>query len=571
MKLKITTITNLEFGKMVQAASQKLNQRAEFINSLNVFPVPDGDTGTNMSLSMASGAKYEREETSTQVGDLASALAKGLLMGARGNSGVILSQIFRGFSKNVAGKATLDANDLAEAFAAGAQTAYKAVMKPTEGTILTVIREAAGAGKKAAKSTDDICEVMVKVVEAAEAALKSTPDLLPVLKQVGVVDSGGQGLTFVLEAFSDALSGKVDESKDYVPADAEMDSMIDAAHHQSVQGKLDPNDIKYGYCTEIMVRIGDGKLVDHEFDYDTFYDYLAKLGDSLLVINDDEIVKVHVHTEHPGDVMTWGQRFGALIKVKVDNMRLQQETIMEHDQEETSAENKVAAAESAQPQIDMHGYAIISVSSGDGIAKLFTGLGVTHIIAGGQTMNPSTADIVKAVNDSGAKQALVLPNNKNIFLAAEQAAEVADVPVKIVHSKTISQGMTAMLAFNPEADLEDNQAEMEDTLDTVISGQVTHAVRDTTIDGLEIKKADYMGLVDGKIVITNPDRETATLDMVKAMLDEDSELVTIIYGADATKADADKLAKAVQALDSELEIEIHEGDQPVYPFLISVE
>ncbi|WP_338210913.1 DAK2 domain-containing protein [Lactiplantibacillus paraxiangfangensis] len=569
--MKITTITNLEFGKMVQAASQKLNQRAEFINSLNVFPVPDGDTGTNMSLSMASGAKYEREETSTQVGDLASALAKGLLMGARGNSGVILSQIFRGFSKNVAGKATLDANDLAEAFAAGAQTAYKAVMKPTEGTILTVIREAAGAGKKAAKSTDDICEVMVKVVEAAEAALKSTPDLLPVLKQVGVVDSGGQGLTFVLEAFSDALSGKVDESKDYVPADAEMDSMIDAAHHQSVQGKLDPNDIKYGYCTEIMVRIGDGKLVDHEFDYDTFYDYLAKLGDSLLVINDDEIVKVHVHTEHPGDVMTWGQRFGALIKVKVDNMRLQQETIMEHDQEETSAENKVAAAESAQPQIDMHGYAIISVSSGDGIAKLFTGLGVTHIIAGGQTMNPSTADIVKAVNDSGAKQALVLPNNKNIFLAAEQAAEVADVPVKIVHSKTISQGMTAMLAFNPEADLEDNQAEMEDTLDTVISGQVTHAVRDTTIDGLEIKKADYMGLVDGKIVITNPDRETATLDMVKAMLDEDSELVTIIYGADATKADADKLAKAVQALDSELEIEIHEGDQPVYPFLISVE
>ena len=571
MKLKITTITNLEFGKMVQAASQKLNQRAEFINSLNVFPVPDGDTGTNMSLSMASGAKYEREETSTQVGDLASALAKGLLMGARGNSGVILSQIFRGFSKNVAGKATLDANDLAEAFAAGAQTAYKAVMKPTEGTILTVIREAAGAGKKAAKSTDDICEVMTKVVEAAEAALKSTPDLLPVLKQVGVVDSGGQGLTFVLEAFSDALSGKVDESKDYVPADAEMDSMIDAAHHQSVQGKLDPNDIKYGYCTEIMVRIGDGKLVDHKFDYDTFYDYLAKLGDSLLVINDDEIVKVHVHTEHPGDVMTWGQRFGALIKVKVDNMRLQQETIMEHDQEETSAENKVAAAESAQPQIDMHGYAIISVSSGDGIAKLFTGLGVTHIIAGGQTMNPSTADIVKAVNDSGAKQALVLPNNKNIFLAAEQAAEVADVPVKIVHSKTISQGMTAMLAFNPEADLEDNQAEMEDTLDTVISGQVTHAVRDTTIDGLEIKKADYMGLVDGKIVITNPDRETATLDMVKAMLDEDSELVTIIYGADATKADADKLAKAVQALDSELEIEIHEGDQPVYPFLISVE
>lgn len=570
MKLKITTITNLEFGKMVQAASQKLNQRAEFINSLNVFPVPDGDTGTNMSLSMASGAKYEREETSTKVGELASALAKGLLMGARGNSGVILSQIFRGFSKAVADKESLTANDLAAALAAGAQTAYKAVMKPTEGTILTVIRKAAGAGKEAVKTTDDICEVMDAVVTAAEAALKSTPDLLPVLKQVGVVDSGGQGLTFVLEAFSDSLSGKVDESQDYVPDDAEMDSMIDAAHHQSVQGQLDPNDIKYGYCTEIMVRIGDGKLVDHKFDYDTFYEYLAKLGDSLLVINDDEIVKVHVHTEHPGDVMTWGQRFGALIKVKVDNMRLQQETIMEHDKEDEAQ----AAAEPAlpsQPQVDMHGYAIISVSSGDGIGKLFKGLGVTDIIAGGQTMNPSTADIVKAVNDSGAQQALVLPNNKNIFLAAEQAAEVADVPVKIIHSQTISQGMTAMLAFNAEADLDDNQAAMEETLSTVVSGQVTHAVRDTTIDGLEIKKDDYMGLVDGKIVITNPDRDTAALDMVKAMLDEDSELVTIIYGKDATKTDADHLAAKVQELDDELEIEIHEGDQPVYPFLVSVE
>ncbi|WP_434434097.1 DAK2 domain-containing protein [Lactiplantibacillus paraplantarum] len=568
--MKITTITNLEFGKMVQAASQKLNQRAEFINSLNVFPVPDGDTGTNMSLSMASGAKYEREETSTNVGDLASALAKGLLMGARGNSGVILSQIFRGFSKAVADKDVLTANDLAAALAAGAQTAYKAVMKPTEGTILTVIRKAAGAGKEAVKTTDDICEVMDAVVVAAEAALKSTPDLLPVLKQVGVVDSGGQGLTFVLEAFSDSLSGKVDESQDYVPDDAEMDSMIDAAHHQSVQGQLDPNDIKYGYCTEIMVRIGDGKLVDHKFDYETFYNYLAQLGDSLLVINDDEIVKVHVHTEHPGDVMTWGQRFGALIKVKVDNMRLQQETIMEHDQE-SEAQAAVEPTLPSQPQVDMHGYAIISVSSGEGIGKLFKGLGVTDIIAGGQTMNPSTADIVKAVNDSGAKQALVLPNNKNIFLAAEQAAEVADVPVKIIHSQTISQGMTAMLAFNAEAGLDDNQAAMEETLSTVVSGQVTHAVRDTTIDGLKIKKDDYMGLVDGKIVITNPDRDTATLDMVKAMLDEDSELVTIIYGKDATQADADHLAAKVQELDDELEIEIHEGDQPVYPFLVSVE
>lgn len=565
--MKVTEITNLEFGKMVQAASQKLNQNADFINSLNVFPVPDGDTGTNMSLSLASGAKYERDADGTAVGVLATALAKGLLMGARGNSGVILSQIFRGFSKKLADKQTLTAQDLADGFAAGAETAYKAVMKPTEGTILTVVREGAQAGLNTAKSSDDVLAVMDAVYEAAKAALATTPDLLPVLKQVGVVDSGGQGLTFVLEAFNDSLNGRVAEDGEYKPDDAEMDEMIDAAHHQSVQGKLDPNSIKYGYCTEIMVRIGRGKQVDHDFDYDEFYEYLADLGDSLLVVNDDEIVKVHVHTEHPGKVIAWGQEFGDLAKVKVDNMRMQQETIIEHD-EEAAADAGVATATADEAPADT---AIIAIAAGDGLATLFKSLGVTHVVNGGQTMNPSTQDIVDAINQSQAKRAIVLPNNKNIFLAAEQAAKVADIPSVIVHSKTVSQGMTAMLGYNPDAELEDNQASMEENLSAVKSGQVTHAIRDTQLDGFDIKEGNFMGIVDGTIKVTDADLLQTAVATVKAMLDDDSEIITIIYGADTTADVAEQLQQAVEALDDDLETEVHEGDQPVYPFLISVE
>lgn len=552
---------------MVQAASQKLNQNADFINSLNVFPVPDGDTGTNMSLSLASGAKYERDADGTAVGVLATALAKGLLMGARGNSGVILSQIFRGFSKKLADKQTLTAQDLADGFAAGAETAYKAVMKPTEGTILTVVREGAQAGLNTAKSSDDVLAVMDAIYEAAKTALATTPDLLPVLKQVGVVDSGGQGLTFVLEAFNDSLNGRVAEDGEYKPDDAEMDEMIDAAHHQSVQGKLDPNSIKYGYCTEIMVRIGRGKQVDHDFDYDEFYKYLADLGDSLLVVNDDEIVKVHVHTEHPGKVIAWGQKFGDLAKVKVDNMRMQQETIMEHD-EEAAADAGVATATADEAPADT---AIIAIAAGDGLATLFKSLGVTHVVNGGQTMNPSTQDIVDAINQSQAKRAIVLPNNKNIFLAAEQAAKVADIPSVIVHSKTVSQGMTAMLGYNPDAELEDNQASMEENLSAVKSGQVTHAIRDTQLDGFDIKEGNFMGIVDGTIKVTDADLLQTAVATVKAMLDDDSEIITIIYGADTTADVAEQLQQAVESLDDDLETEVHEGDQPVYPFLISVE
>ncbi len=524
MLLQTKKITNREFAKMVEAASAFLDQNAEFINSLNVFPVPDGDTGTNMSLSLDSGLKYLNDETSTSVGALATALANGLLMGARGNSGVILSQIFRGFSKSTEGKDELSATDLADAFAAGAETAYKAVMKPTEGTVLTVVREAAKAARKTAARDDNIVAVMDATYEAASDALKTTPDLLPVLKQVGVVDSGGQGLTFVLQAFDDVLNDReIKVSATHKPNTNEMDEMIDAEHHRSVQGNIDPNSIVYGYCTEIMVRIGKGKQVDHPFDYDEFYQYLANLGDSLLVVSDDEIVKVHVHTEHPGKVLAWGQEFGDLAKVKVDNMRLQQETIMEKDEA-----NDDAAAETAPKEAPET--AIITIAAGDGMKTLFKSLGATTVISGGQTMNPSTQDIVDAINQSGAKQAIVLPNNSNIFMAADQAVEAADVPTVIVHSKSISQGMTAMLGFEPDHTNEENQKAMEENLTTVTGGEVTHAVRDSHVDGFDIKKNDFMGLIDGKIAVVGKTLQETAKQMVAKMLDEDSEIVTIIYG-----------------------------------------
>ena len=569
--MAVTEITNLEFGKMVQAAADKLNQQADFINSLNVFPVPDGDTGTNMASSMVSGAKYEREETSDNVGDLSAALAKGLLMGARGNSGVILSQIFRGFAKAAAGKQTLNAQDFVDAYANGAKVAYKAVMKPTEGTILTVVRESAQAGLNKVKQTEDLVEIVNAIYEASKAALQKTPELLPMLKEVGVVDSGGQGLVDVLEAFDESLSGKkVAKSADYKPDQAEVDEMVNAMDHQSVQGKLDPADIKYTYCTQMLVRLGKGKEVTKKFDYDTFYNYLAKLGDSLLVLNDDQVVRVHVHTEHPGQVLSWGQEFGDLQTIEIHNMVWQQEEIMEHDDEGDAAASDEQASQPAETEPAPE-TAVIAVASGDGVIKLLKSLGVTHIISGGQTMNPSTQDIVDAINQSGAKQALVLPDNGNIFMTAEQAAEVAEIPTRVVHAKTIAQAMSALLDYNPEADLATNQESMEANIGNVASGEVTHAVRDTTIDGQEIKKNDYLGIVDGKIVETNPDLEETAIEMVKKMLDEDSEIVTILYGEDGTEETAQALKAAVEEVDDELDIQIYEGGQPVYPYLISVE
>lgn len=560
--MSVTEISASQFQEMVQAGANRLQVNAEYVNSLNVFPVPDGDTGTNMNLSMTSGAKAVVDSTSEKVGELAAMLSKGLLMGARGNSGVILSQLFRGFSKQIPDVVSLNASDLAAAFTHGVETAYKAVMKPVEGTILTVAREAAKAGEKKAKSTDDVVEVMTAVVKGAKRALAKTPDLLPVLKEVGVVDSGGQGLLFVYEGFLSALNGEFKADETYEPSPAEMDDMVNAEHHRSVQGQMATEDIHFGYCTEIMVKIGEGPTVDSTFDYEEFRNYLDGIGDSLLVVNDDEIIKVHVHTENPGEVLNYGQKFGSLVKIKVDNMRLQHETILEHDEEV----NEFAKKET--PRIP---YGIVAIAAGKGVQELFESLGANYVISGGQTMNPSTEDIVKAIQEVNADKVIVLPNNKNIFMAADQAAEVADIPVAVVPSRTISQGLTAMLSFNDQASLEENKETMTEMLSSVVSGQVTHAIRDTSIDGVEIKEGDFLGMIDGKIMISNPDITATALSTLEQMINEDTEIVTILAGDEGTVEQANEFAEKLTEKHPDLEIEIHQGDQPVYPYLFSAE
>lgn len=558
----VTTITNVEFGKMINAAADALKNNAEKINKLNVFPVPDGDTGTNMTLSMASGAEYERNEDDTHLGKLAQATAKGLLMGARGNSGVILSQIFRGFAAKIADKETLSARDLADALMGGAETAYKAVMKPTEGTILTVIRESAAAANRTAKKTDDATQVMADALDAAEKALASTPDLLPVLKEVGVVDSGGQGLVIVLSAFYAVLSGQ--EVKTELD-NANLDAMVLSLHNAGVQGELNPEDIEYGYCTEIMVDIAKGTTYDQKFDYDTFYNHLAGLGDSLLVINDDDVVKVHVHTEDPGDVINWGTHFGSLRKVKVDNMRDQQA-----EAASVAAEQKAHAVDEeneAGPDL-----AVITTAAGKGIQEIFASAGATVIIDSKQA--PSTQDLLQAIKDSHATAAIILPNDGNIFMAAEQAVSLADVPVKVVKTKTIQQGLTALvLGYDQLKSLDENEAAMSAMIAEVKSGSVTTSVRDTTINGLAIQAGDAIGLLNGEIVVAVPDAniDQAASELLAKMIDEDSELVTIYYGEDSSLSAAETLQTAGEALDDELEFEIHDGGQPLYPILLSVE
>ena len=560
--MSLTEISASQFQEMVQAGANRLQINAEYVNSLNVFPVPDGDTGTNMNLSMTSGAKAVVDSTSEKVGDLATMLSKGLLMGARGNSGVILSQLFRGFSKQIPDVTVLNATDLAAAFTHGVETAYKAVMKPVEGTILTVAREAAKAGEKKAKSTDDVIEVMTAVVKGGKRALAKTPDLLPVLKEVGVVDSGGQGLLFVYEGFLSALNGEFQADEVYEPSPAEMDDMVNAEHHRSVQGQLATEDIHYGYCTEIMVKIGEGPTVDSQFDYEEFRNYLDGLGDSLLVVNDEEIIKVHVHTENPGEVLNYGQKFGSLVKIKVDNMRLQYETILEHDEDVNAF---------AQQKPTRTPYGIVAIAAGEGIQELFKSLGANYVISGGQTMNPSTEDIVKAIQDVNADKVIVLPNNKNIFMAADQAAEVAEIPVAVVPSKTISQGLTAMLSFNDQVSLDENKQTMTEMLSSVVSGQVTHAIRDTTIDGVKITEGDFLGMIDGKIVISNPDIVETSLDTLEKIITEDTEIVTILAGEGGSVEQAEALTAKLVERYPDLEVEIHQGDQPVYPYLFSAE
>jgi len=480
------SINGIQFADMVQMGAHHLFQNADYVDALNVFPVPDGDTGTNMNLSMTSGAKETAAHTHEHIGKTAQALSKGLLMGARGNSGVILSQLFRGFGKSIEQLDVLNAKQFADALNYGVETAYKAVMKPVEGTILTVAKDSARKAVEVSEDVDDIRELMEAIVAEAKKSLDRTPDLLPVLKEVGVVDSGGQGLVFVYEGFLASLKGEALPSK---TIGSSMDDLVSAEHHMNVQGFMDTADIEFGFCTEFMVRFEEGKK---SFDETAFRNDLSEYGDSLLVISDNEIAKIHIHSETPGEVLTYGQQYGDLIKIKIENMR----------QQHTEIVGEGYSSQATTKKAEVHPYAIVTVAMGTGVSELLKSLGASAVIEGGQTMNPSTEDIVKAVEAVGAERVLILPNNKNIVMAAEQAAEILGIEAAVVPTKTIPQGMAAILAFNPQATVEENKNNMTEAYAHVKTGQVTFAVRDTSIDGVEIKKDDFMALAEGKIVLS---------------------------------------------------------------------
>ncbi|MER2111477.1 MAG: DAK2 domain-containing protein [Solibacillus isronensis] len=546
------SLDGIKFAEMVQMGAHHLYQNAAYVDSLNVFPVPDGDTGTNMNLSMTSGADETEANVSAHIGKTAQALSKGLLMGARGNSGVILSQLFRGFGKAIEKEAEIDAKGLANAFQAGVDTAYKAVMKPVEGTILTVAREAAAKGVEVAETEEDMIVLMEAFIEEAKQSLNRTPDLLPVLKEVGVVDSGGQGLLFVYEGFLASMKGEPLPEKN----ESSLDDLINAEHHR-VQDFMDTSDIEFGYCTEIMVRFEEDKS---PFDEEQFRQELNPMGDSLLVISDDEIAKVHIHSETPGAVLAAGQKYGSLIKIKVDNMREQHSAIVNDAPQAPAKQQKTKVP-----------YAIVTIAMGEGVSNLLRSIGASYVIEGGQTMNPSTEDIVKAVKEIGAERVLILPNNKNIIMAAEQAAELLEIEAAVVPTKTIPQGMAAILAFNPAESVETNKANMTQGFAHVKTGQVTFAVRDTSIDGVEIRKDDYMALAEGKIILSTPEMMDAAKKVLEGLMDEDSEIITIIYGEDATAEQADELQNFIEENYPDSEVEIVEGKQSLYPFILSVE
>ncbi|WP_171038022.1 DAK2 domain-containing protein [Aquibacillus sediminis] len=554
--MTLRTLDGNTFAQMVLTGANHLTNNAQMIDALNVFPVPDGDTGTNMNLSMTSGAEEVKVANNQQVAEVAQALAKGLLMGARGNSGVILSQLFRGFAKGVEGKTTLSTIDFAKGFEEGVNTAYKAVIKPVEGTILTVAKDSSAKAKELASSTDNVIEFMEGVVKAAKASLQSTPDLLPVLKEVGVVDSGGQGLVTIYEGFLASLKGE--ELPETSETTVDLEDMVNAEHHKLAQDFMDTDQIEFGYCTEFMVKFEQDKLQQHPFSEEEFRNELSEYGDSLLVVSDDELVKVHVHVEYPGEVINLGQRFGSFVSIKVENMRQQHTSIVGDKKEPAKPAEKLENA-------------IVSVAMGDGIKELLESLGVNVVIQGGQTMNPSTQDITDAINQANAKNIVILPNNKNIVMAAEQAAKLAEENVVVVPTKTIPQGMSALLAYHPEAELADNKKNMIEASKQVKTGQITYAVRDTQIEGMTIENGNFMGLADGKIKATDKDQLEATKLLIQEMLDEDDEIITILQGEDASDEEVQKLEQYIEDNYDEVEIEIHKGNQPIYSYIISIE
>ncbi|HDF5256316.1 TPA: fatty acid kinase catalytic subunit FakA [Staphylococcus aureus] len=547
----ISKINGKLFADMIIQGAQNLSNNADLVDSLNVYPVPDGDTGTNMNLTMTSGREEVENNLSKNIGELGKTFSKGLLMGARGNSGVILSQLFRGFCKNIESESEINSKLLAESFQAGVETAYKAVMKPVEGTILTVAKDAAQAAVEKANNTEDCIELMEYIIVKANESLENTPNLLAVLKEVGVVDSGGKGLLCVYEGFLKALKGEKVEAKV-----AKLDKGEFVHDEHDFHGVINTEDIIYGYCTEMMVRFGKNKKA---FDEQEFRQDMSQFGDSLLVINDEEIVKVHVHTEYPGKVFNYGQQYGELIKLKVENMREQHREVIRKEQH------------TAKPKMETVETAIITISMGEGISEIFKSMGATHIISGGQTMNPSTEDIVKVIEQSKCKRAIILPNNKNILMASEQAASIVDAEAVVIPTKSIPQGISALFQYDVDATLEENKAQMADSVNNVKSGSLTYAVRDTKIDGVEIKKDAFMGLIEDKIVSSKSDQLTTVTELLNEMLAEDSEILTVIIGQDAEQTVTDNMINWIEEQYPDVEVEVHEGGQPIYQYFFSVE
>ena len=543
--MKYEKINGHDFYNMVVNASNRLLEESEYVNALNVFPVPDGDTGTNMSATFKAAVKEIESLNSNSIGETSKKLAKGALMGARGNSGVILSQILRGISKGLEGKEEVDSVELAIAIKEGSNSAYKAVMRPTEGTILSVIRAAA----EAAIETDekDIVKFMEVVVTEAKVMLDKTPDLLPALKKAKVVDSGGMGLYIILKGMYDALKDDIKaEIKDIKPSEAKM---------QGAQGTEDV-DIKFGYCTEFII-LSDASNAN------AFKADIESMGDSMIVVGYEDVIKVHIHTNDPGAVLAKAVKLGELSKIKIDNMREEhREVLLSKEEYDLKDEEEI---------VENKKYAFVAVAMGDGITNIFKDLGVDHVIEGGQTMNPSTQDIVECISKLNADHIFVLPNNKNIIMAANQAAEISDKDVRVIETKTIPQGIACLTMFNTEAEVDENESTLKEAIEMVKTGSVTYAVRDTEMDGIEIKEGNMLGLIEGKIKKVGSSYIDVAEEVLEEMIDEDGELITIFYGEDVTEDEANEFASKIEEKYSDLDVQCYRGAQPLYYFLMSVE
>ncbi len=551
--VKVNKIDSVLLIKMIQLGANNLSNHKDIINKLNVFPVPDGDTGTNMNLSMSSGVKELNERKSADLPIILSSFIRGLLMGARGNSGVILSQLFRGFSESLQEEKEISSKAFANALNNGVKVAYQSVTNPVEGTILTVAKDAATKAIELADEEEDIIKLLDAVVSEAKQSLERTPELLPILKEVGVVDSGGKGLVVIYEGFLAAVKG---DELPKAESEIDMEKMIHIEHERSAQSFISADSIEYGYCTEFFVEINEQNM--SEFDENKFRNQLSEYGDSLLVAADNNMVKVHIHTEFPGKVMNHAQTFGELVNIDIENMRKQHESIVEKQDEETSMQEEKE-------------YGIIAVASGSGLKDMFTSLGTTYIIEGGQTMNPSTEELLSAIRKVNAKHTFILPNNKNILMAANQAKLLSDKNVIIIPTKTIPQGISALFTFEEEASMNENEQNMLEGMKDVKTGLVTYATRDTVINQMEIKQGFYMGLNDETIRVTNTDKMETVSSLLQKMVDEDDEIVTIFYGEDVSEEEIISLHDFMEQHFEDLDIELHKGNQPIYSFIIMIE